>query len=187
MKTYLSIDLDYWHRSTKHACTRFFQKVWQLKLPIYVAMYHHHLLPHINANEADQLLNIDHHSDLVNLDGSVLDFNEGTWGNFVDWRLSGLFHWRYPQTGGQDCHVGDDPFTKSSFRVCRWGQTKKQAGVRNIPWKSIVAVGVCLSPDYIGKRIIIAEPITKLRIEKWANGGSVFDRKVYQPKVVRVK
>ncbi len=183
MKTYLSIDLDYFHRSTKESCTRFFQKVWQLKLPIYVAMYHHHLLPHINASGCERLINIDHHSDLVDLNNQVLNFGEGTWANFVDWRYGGVFIWQYPYTGGISCHSNHDPFRES---VSGWTQTRKRQGLI-IPWHAIKAVGVCLSPNYIGDIATLKEPITKLRIEKWANGGSIFDRKVYQPKVVRVK
>jgi len=197
MKAYLSIDLDYWRRQeTPLSCAGFFRRVWSLGLPIYVAMYHHHLLPHINGNDCDVLINVDYHSDLADLEkGRVVEFNEGTWGNFIDWRYKGTFIWRYPlpeclHTGVGYCHEEQNPFVDP--RVARWERTKERLGLYGIPWQNIAAVGVCLSPDWIGRVDVLAEPLTKLRVNHWltdhyrkTNCGR--DPRRRQPKFVRVK
>jgi hypothetical protein len=39
--------------------------------------------------------------------------------------------------------------------------------VAGIPWESIKAVGVCLSPDWIGRTSVIREPIDRLGMQDW--------------------
>jgi len=196
IKTYLSIDLDYWrYRKDPQPCTTFFQQVWGLQLPIYVVMYHHHLLPHINAHDCDILINVDYHSDLADLEpGRILDFNEGTWANFVDWRCVGRFIWRYPASeclsGGTGyCHSNHNPFLERG--VASWKCVQKRVGLWGIPWKHITAVGVSVSPDWIGPAETLAEPIRQLHIGRWiADFNRARDHaqspRRHQPKFVRV-
>lgn len=197
MKAYLSIDCDYWRRhQDPRSCTAFFQEVWKLGLPIYVAMFHHHLLPHINSFNCDTLINVDFHSDLVDLDiGRATPFNEGTWGNFIDWRYDGTFVWRYPSSecleiGRGYCHYKCNPFQEPW--VAGWQFTKKRPGLWGVPWQHVKAVGVCLSPDWLGNTDAIAEPLTKLHVNHWltthyfaTNNGHEPKRRM--PKTVRVK
>jgi len=197
MKTYLSIDLDYWRNHTSpEACTRFFKAVWKTGLPVYTSFYHHHLLGHVNESGCRRLINVDYHSDLSDLvSGHVLTFEEGTWVNFVDWRHKGEFIWRFPSTqicvNEEDgyCHAHTNPF---QHNVSGWGTATKRVGVYGIPWRDITAIGVCLSPDWISKPSIIAEPLSRLRIEPWVKR---YDQAVahnetpysQRPKLVRIK
>ena len=197
VKVYLSIDLDYWRRQrAPNTCTAFFQEVWKLGLPIYVAMYHHHLLPHINAQDCDTLVNVDYHSDLVDLDpGRILDFQEGTWGNFVDWRHRGTFIWRYPfpeclHIGAGYCHDTRNPFEDPT--AARWQRTQKRRGLYGVPLQRVKAVGVCLSPNWLGRTDVLTEPLTQLRIGRWLADVYRADERgrephSRQPKIVRVR
>ena len=172
MKAYLSIDLDYWRKHTNpRSCTDFFHEVWKLKLPVYTCLYHHHLLPHVNAQDCDTIINVDYHSDLADLEpNDILDFNEGTWGNFLDARAQGTFVWRYPnpaclKIGEGYCHSTRNPFADAS--VAQWFLTRKRLGLWGLPWAKITAVGVTLSPDWLGNLQVIQEPLKVLKLERW--------------------
>ncbi len=204
-QVYLSIDCDYWRtHESPESCLRFFNRVWGValdkSLPIYTVLYHHHLLPHINASDCNVLVNIDYHSDLADIPtGHTIEFSEGTWGNFVDWRREGTFIWRYPvldcvdtSLGCHDgyCHDQQNPFDDP--QVARWRAAKKRLGLYGIAWDHIEAIGVCLSPNWIGRTNVIAEPLQKLRIGRWlreydraANKGD--EPRNRMPKFVRPK
>lgn len=51
----------------------------------------------------------------------------------------------------------------------------------------IKAVGVCLSPDWVGSAKIIAEPLEKLRIRRWLQDVERGHILHHRPKFVRVK
>jgi len=171
MKAYLSVDLDYWARGAKRQCDAFFKKVYALHLPIHVACEHHHLIDTMQGN-FDTLINVDWHSDLCDTPDCGWKPNEledGTWGNFVRWRERGTFIWRYPtrdclNVGIGYCHDLHNPFEEP---VSGWRTTQKRWGVGGIPWDSIKAVGVCLSPRWIGLDSVIQGPITRLGMQDW--------------------
>jgi hypothetical protein len=171
MNVYLSVDLDYWCRSRKQQCNAFFERVYALDLPIHVACEHHHLIDTMEG-DFDTLINVDWHSDLCETpdEGWVPeDLNEGTWGNFVSWRERGTFIWRYPSaacltTGIGYCHDKDNPFEKP---VSGWRTVRKRRGTAGIPWESIKAVGVCLSPSWIGPEAVIQDQINRLGMQDW--------------------
>jgi len=191
-KIYLSIDLDYWrYHTTPESCTSFFQQVWQLKLPVHVAAYHHHLLPHVNSFDCNTLINVDYHSDLCDLPaGRTIDFTEGTWINFVDWRFWGTFTWRFPTTRclngrGGYCHVDRNPFEDAS--AARWDKVQKRVGLWGIPWHRVKAVGVSVSPNWIGSAQVLMEPLSRLRITRWLKDYARQDESMRRrPKTVRV-
>jgi hypothetical protein len=169
---FLSIDLDYWAHGRKHQCDVFFKKVYALGLPIHAAYEHDHLLDVINSSQCTTLINVDFHSDLCDTPAEgweLSDLNEGTWGNFVSWRERGTFIWRYPSSlclkpGNGYCHNDVNPFEKPASG---WREARKRQGVAGIPWDSIKAVGVCLSPDWIGRTSVIREPIDRLGMQDW--------------------
>jgi len=170
-KVYLSIDLDFWAHSQRQHCNAFFEKVFALRLPIFAVCEHHHLLPTM-AGCFDVLYNVDWHSDLCDPpeEGWIKSqLNEGTWGNYVPWRKQGTFIWRYPRPcclhiGTGYCHSDVNPFEKP---VSGWKHTQKHQGTAGIPWDDIKAVGVCLSPAWIGREAIIHEPIVRLGMQDW--------------------
>ena len=167
MKTYLSIDLDYWSYSTEQSAVRCFDRVFSLGLPIYVAPYHHQLLTHMNESACDTLINVDFHSDLCDLHDPPHDLlNEGTWGNFVSWQKNGRFIWRYPsgpRVHDGYCHARLNPFTKNASG---WKKTEMKKGLSDLPWDSVQAIGVCLSKYWLGSAPIT--PVTnRLGITHW--------------------
>jgi len=171
MKVYLSVDLDYFIRAHRGHCDAFFEKVYALRLPIFSACEHHHLLKSMGG-DFDTLINVDFHSDLCDTpEGGWRGYQlcDGTWGNFVPWRRQGTFIWRYPNqdclnVGVGYCHDNINPFEK---RVSGWREARKQRGVTDIPWKDVKAVGVCLSPTWIGPVSTIQEPIERLEMQDW--------------------
>jgi len=172
MGTYLSIDLDYWRfHYASVGCTRFFQRVWRLGLPIYVTIHHHYLIPHIDESGCERIVNVDWHSDLAESPNPISDrLNEGVWGNYVSWRKEGWFDWRYPseqctESGPRRgyCHDEINPFFDPS--VAEWHKATKRLGLSGLPWGEINAVGVCLSPAWIGGRGVLHEPITRLGLQ----------------------
>jgi hypothetical protein len=182
MKTYLSVDLDYWAEGTRAGAEHFFAHVLDLKLPIFVAPFHDQLLEHINANSGTHLYQIDYHSDITDLaepalDLSLDDLNEGSWANFVEWKESGRFVWRHPkislEPGDGYCHDRNNPFEKD---CSGWRETRRATGLGCIPWKTIHAVGVCLSSDWL--RGAPVQRITdRLGISAWRNMSLKSQRK----------
>lgn len=150
MSAFLSIDLDFGNVVPARTMTTLFDKVAKLHLPIHVACFHDQLLPFIDESNCDTVHNIDYHSDLADLlrtDRKSL--NEGTWGAFPACKSRGKFVWHYPsETCFEDgfCHGdGTNPFTDPEHGG--WSCVRMEQGLR-LPWASIRAVGVCLSPDW---------------------------------------
>jgi len=184
MKTYLSIDLDYWNGLPRQSINAFFSRVFQLKLPIWVAPFHHQLLPHINRNPCDQLINVDYHSDIATL-ANNLQCTEGTWANFVKWRIGGAFTWRHPSNKSHPasgyCHDIEErnPFenpARTGWRVCQ-----KYAGLRGIPWSTVKAVGVSLSWNWIEGSNPCVPIVCALGIDHWLKWTSTEQEKQARP------
>lgn len=183
MRAYLSIDLDYWCKfTTPHSARAFFQRVWKLRLPIMVALHHHHLLDDINkrAQDLDTVINVDFHSDIADdIRDTAMELNEGTWANFVHFRGDGTFIWRYPEEECLDdrhgyCHEGVNPFDEPS--VAGWKRARKMQGLARMPWKSIEAVGVCLSPYWLNQgKWAVVYPLAALELFDWLGRWTVYD------------
>lgn len=174
MNTYLSIDLDFWcDESSPKAATRFFRRLFRLwPGQIMVALHHHHLVRHINRIKGlDAITTIDYHSDLMDELGDSLTLEEGNWANFVNFQDRGTFIWRYPGENCLDqntgyCHRHDNPF---EVNCTSWAHTKKKEGLAGIPWKSVRAVGVCLSPTWLLENSkAVSYPIEALDFYEWA-------------------
>jgi hypothetical protein len=155
MRTCLSIDLDYFSAGTERGLIRFFNRVLGLRLPIFVSAFHDQMLPWINSHPSDLLLNVDYHSDIQEIDKPALDLplcelGEGNWSNYVEWKENATFSWRYPKciwepTDGF-CHGVDNPFKKP---CSGWKAARMKPGLGRIPWHTIHAIGVCLSPAWL--------------------------------------
>lgn len=172
MRAYLSIDLDYWRdHGRPHNVRAFFQRVWALKLPIRVALHHHHLIDDINrrAKHLDTVINVDYHSDIVEDVGADFILDEGTWANYVKFQSRGTFIWRYPhqdclndQTGY--CHTYLNPFEE---HCTEWRRVKKEQGLGGLSWQDIKAVGVCLSPPWLNRPWVVHYPMEVLNLFDW--------------------
>ena len=185
MKTYLSIDLDYWNGLRRRSIDIFFKHVFQLGLPIWVAPFHDQLLPHINQHDCDTLINVDYHSDISDYEPRRLPLTGGTWANFVKWKKHGTFIWRYPQAeclshDGGYCHLHKNPFKNAA--CARWGECLNRAGLRGIPWHTVKAVGVSLSAFWINRRNNPLLPITRvLGIDHWLKWDWIKQRTLAEP------
>ena len=164
--TYLTIDLDYW----KVFPESFLLPIFELNIPIAVAIHHHHLLPHMNKfSNCSRLINIDHHVDLCgNMEKDEV-VNCGTWGSRVTWRNKkrSSFLWVHPSEkclqgktnmdGGCWCdnEDSDNPFfSKTPSKLCGWSKvsTRMAPIITCHELESVVAVGICVSPDFLDKR-----------------------------------
>lgn len=141
-----------------------------------VAFHHHHLVSHINSANVDMVINLDSHSDL-DYDDPSMTLEEGNWVNFVGGREHGTYDWRYPRdscltrrTGY--CHHDNKPFEQVDSG---WAHVKKRRGLARIPWASIAAVGVCLSPEWLDEnQEAVSFPIETLNYLEWCGRWWVY-------------
>lgn len=166
--TYLSVDIDNW--ANEEFPFKFLDRIKDLKVPIAVSVHHHELLGHINKfRQCRRLVNIDMHADVCG-DCTDDDLNCGTWGNFVTWRKrkDTSFVWSYPdptcvigKTNWTGCWCDDRPesnpfFKKNPRDFCGWEKVLRRHApiLKRDELNNIIAVGICLSPDYLHSRNI---------------------------------
>lgn len=174
MKTYLSIDLDFWNqgkRSLPHL-KRFLTTV-RHNLPmsrIKVVDSHEELLPHVNESGCDELINIDWHSDVTNRFDSCeynlrspTKLNCGTWVSFVKFRKQGVYTWIHPYKASDRiakgyCHWPLKNIHNPFVNPCLAGwnatrQLKNKHPEKVIPWNSVTHAGICFSYDWVAEEI----------------------------------
>lgn len=170
---YLTIDLDYWMDDTNEGSSKFFQKVFELECPMVVVASHEQVVRYANKTDCRTLYNVDYHSDIVNDEGfSELEFDEGTWGNYIKWRAEGTFIWKHPHKQCDlkygYCHSpmtkDYNPFVKAEY--AGWKTVKKSKGLRGIPWNDITEVCICLSPTWTTKESV-ADVLRNLGRDDW--------------------
>jgi hypothetical protein len=194
MKTYLSVDVDYWRffdePKYRSEMGTFFQKIVNKKVPIFIVRDHEELLPEVNKLIFNKLINVDYHSDITAyIDKNDLlweyenptfpaELNCGTWVNFVDERILGEFLWLYPYTSCIDhreegrCEDIEGFWDKSKSSFHNWNCIKHKKGLSSIRWVDIISVGVALSPEWIHpdlEEYFILEVCPKLK-----KAGAVF-------------
>lgn len=149
---------------------RFFNRVINLRKPIYIVNDHHELLPEINKMSPDQLVNMDFHSDItcyVDRRGGVYeyhashipgDLNCGTWVNFVKGHETGEFLWIYPhdhclKNSGR-CEDIEGFWKSENSDYHNWGKiTCKKGWARSIPWVTVSAIGIALSSPWLYREL----------------------------------
>jgi hypothetical protein len=137
---------------------RLFRKLFSLGVPLTIVEDHDGLLEFAKESGATKLINVDYHSDFANYknDERMEDVipDCGTWVDFID----GLqeFEWRYPSHNKcfRQREGRCEPFTRFNTRFWTTGQALRGQRVSHtqvikyLPYKSIVAVGVAISPEY---------------------------------------
>jgi len=173
VRTYLSIDLDYWY-SMDFFPRIFMERLFSLDVPRLVVREHHELCSHINSidESLDKVVNIDYYSDLTEgsqFHGSGFCLNEGTWGNFIEERHCHHFHWIYPRSicvrgrcnsDGAMGYCNSDPnlnpfLIRDTLTLCGWEKVTKCKGARSFArfdLSSVVAFGICFSPCWSEER-----------------------------------
>ena len=115
IEMYLSIDLDYWnHQGGIKSLKRVISAVKDSGKLRQICDNHKYLLKSIKASGQDHIINIDTHSDIVDL--SSLEYwkkewdgkksrglNCGTWANFIPRKLRNVYEWYYPDGFGLRC------------------------------------------------------------------------------------
>ena len=159
MKTYLSIDIDFWEDLSKDYLQkdlhRLVTELNKRQVPIIAVMNHQQLLPHVSESGARRLVNVDQHSDLADFIVEKLDC--GSWVSYVSWRKKGEYVWirRHSLEAGE-CNGGDPIFRERGGVDKTLSDWKKLSTkrVRYLPplkelLKGVVAAGICLSPSFI--------------------------------------
>jgi len=170
LKTYLSIDLDYWANKYEDPqpakqAYNFLSRVKKLNKKIYICDSHEEILDHLNSYKVDKVINVDFHSDvvyedLINYDDPK-EFNEGTWANYYKYRKNCIFEWHYPNVkicfcqGWGRCEWLWPDHEIGKFEKRRMGYKKiiRGQGISGIMSNNIIAVGVCRSPNWCDKWI----------------------------------
>jgi hypothetical protein len=159
--SYLSVDLDFFNGRRDFDVLSFAKHLAGKKL--FLAKYHHELLPHINERDYGRLINVDFHSDVCG--ETPYPLNEGNWVNYVTWKRGGWYTWRYPcrkLTLDNYCHEKIDPFTEGGSG---WGKITKNCGC-DLFWPGVERVGICLSPDWVQRRKILYDFMDMIKMPK---------------------
>lgn len=153
MKTFVSIDCDYW--TDPDIAEIQLEKLIKYRgsIPIIAVTNHHQMLDDINLSGARKLINIDEHSDL---DGKGTDFLScATWVSYVIWRGLGEYHWIRPHSSYMGSCNNDGSW---NYNV-DWKHTSSidihQKSLNLIDYiDDCVGIGICMSPAYSNKDII---------------------------------
>jgi hypothetical protein len=150
MKTFVSVDVDFWDKP--EPCRKqlhLLMKNLGKKIPVMACMNHQQMLPAVNVSGANRLINIDEHSDLA--ESSVSKLNCGTWISYVRWRKDGEYIWIRSHRDFQGSCNGNDRghWTEDTD----WGRCSSRHIKRdrlNIMTylRDCVGVGICMSPAY---------------------------------------
>jgi hypothetical protein len=171
MKTYLSIDLDFFNNTpieqTESILETIIKKAIKKKIPIVSVMNHQQLLPRVNKyfKTGGHLINVDWHSDICSVK-KLVELNCGTWISYVNKRKLCSFSWYHP-TGKNDYRVVDGSCQEDSFKemvehgkLWRYGTDwNKVSGkgfrVEKVPElvkNNVCEIGLCMSPGWSNKK-----------------------------------
>jgi len=157
--TYLSVDLDYFDLDkTPLSGKSLFRRLFKLNVPLVIVDTHEDLVRYVNRSKSTKLINVDYHSDFGNLkkeDLKPYNFNCGTW---IDYLKNVVhFEWRYRSCKAcfkdkegrcESNWYGDDSafwYTGVSYQG---HNVRHKQGIKYLPYSSIVAAGVAVSPEY---------------------------------------
>jgi hypothetical protein len=127
MKTFLSIDMDFWndwgkvsdiHRYLDNLC----RDLKKSCVPMTAVMNHQQMLTLVNESKARRLINIDKHSDLADI--KVDRLNCGTWISYIKWRTEGQYLWFHKHAEHEgDCNQDPPIFTYRGVKrkISDWG------------------------------------------------------------------
>lgn len=162
MKTYLSIDMDYWNGCTPaytfKSLFNLLERLQNKGIPMMACMNHQQMLHHVNNSNARKLINLDTHSDLAQ--PAIDRLNCGTWVSYIKWRHQGEYIW---------CHRDSISAGDCSRWGSKYGRIFPNNGMINkisSDWQKIqrikmhlpnykyltnhtVAAGLVLSPEYV--------------------------------------
>lgn len=176
MKTYLSIDMDYWNGRTpaytRRSLFSLLKRLKKKRVPMIACMNHQQMLNHVNDSNARRLINLDTHSDLAQ--PAVTMLNCGTWVSYVKWRQKGEFVWCHRRSISEgDCSSGTRIFPNNGAInkiVSDWKKIKRtKMHLPNYRYLTThtIAAGLVLSPEYIYEELewVFYEAIVEFGID----------------------
>jgi len=170
MKTFFSIDIDYWNRLSDHGLVaknlkKLSEACEKHNVKITAVTNHQQMLPLVNEFQPDQLINIDDHSDLA--DNTVEKLECGTWISYVKNRNKSKYKWIHRCVSEDGCCNGGSVF-KGLKRVnfkpygnkIEWAKVvNEQTDKVDFDFDKIInkegvrEVCVCMSPSYSDEHI----------------------------------
>ena len=164
MRTYLSLDLDFFNAvsnevypvfmsTVEHHLEEISKFIKSRGTPCVAVMNHQQMLRFVDDSGCDTLLNVDTHSDLA--EANVDEFSCGTWVSYVKWRREGRYIWRHGYTAFRgDCSGNVNLFGPRPARergVLSGWKNVAHVRTRNMPelTEDIQSIGICLSPSYV--------------------------------------
>lgn len=155
MKTYLSVDLDFFN-SRKNMELELVRLCYDIRnrvsnKDILLVETHEDLLDHCAETKPDLLVNIDEHSDLT--ENSAFDkdghIHCGNWVNFSEAKT---YAWLVPNkevvNGPGRCDKTKYFFTKRGAHLRNVKEVEIWHGLKKIPWDTVDRVGIALSVAY---------------------------------------
>ena len=148
MRTYLSIDIDFWNDldAAETSLSRLLLR--RGDIPTLSVMNHQQLLQDVDESDADRLVNVDEHSDLT--DTTVNIFECGSWISYVRWRKRGEYLWIRNQRG--TIHGSCNRYRGYWDAGSDWGETRgifrRQEIDLCLYLQECVGIGLCLSPSF---------------------------------------
>lgn len=184
MKTFLSVDLDYFacrpYRSApvhEEDITGFLKKIAKLNVPKTVVIDHHHMFADLYEHRPDKIVHVDYHSDLTRLDPK-LRFDEGTYFCFLPETEKIDYLWVLPDR--ESCIYSDwglcyyDEDGRAILPKDVFKTTKTRVGTRYIPWKEITFVSIALSPDWTAFNELGRDAL--LAVQSWTDDPDVLGK-----------
>jgi len=166
MKTYWSIDIDFWGvwwKRPRKLTHNTLDALLTTGAPILLGRTHSELAKHASSTSFDTLINFDYHADIGNDDQSLPcirteSIGEGNWINFVKQARQNAYLWIYPERyciekapGGGLCHTHGygSPFNRSE-NTSGWKKVRRLCKAR-LPaphTQDIAAIGIVVSPNW---------------------------------------
>lgn len=168
MRTFLSIDIDFWNESGKDCVDLMLENLNSVYkicrtngIPLSAVANHNQMLSLVNDSKTNQLINIDYHSDLAT--NNVENLNCGTWVSYVKNRRNSKYKWLHHNRAVYgDCN-GSEPIFKGISDIedyfnegeVDWGEvTHREVSSpifdfrKMINREIITQVCICESPSY---------------------------------------
>lgn len=165
MKTYLSLDLDFWNKIKDiEKVKAFLIKVKELQdrgIPVLVVDSHEELTKVVNKLAIEHLINVDYHSDIWDRWNPRHNeyhncYNCGTWINFIKKENRLIYTWMHPHSKGHEnlgyCSHQHNPFYDEGLVYSGWRITEmlgSRTPERFVRWENVISVGIAFSYDWI--------------------------------------
>lgn len=196
MRTYISIDLDYWLCSTneyiysekdypEHAKIKSLFKLLKLLRPIknkIIVEEHHELLPHIDDANPDRIIHIDFHQDIafpyrgkdewINK-SRALTLSCGSFFYWVNKRREIDFEWWYPHLYCADYKEGAglcmDRYHQPHKRnnFIFKNQIRRKGLPKNIDLNNIFGVGIAISREWCDREPVYVDSLVTVIQERY--------------------